>query len=337
MRLLVTGGAGFIGSAFVRLTLGTTSDDVTVLDKLTYAGNRSNLASVERDPRFRFVEGDISDQDLVNDLAGSVDCIVNFAAETHVDRSLESPGAFITTDVYGVYVLMEAARRHRHERFLHVSTDEVYGDVSEGRCVETDALRPRSPYSASKAGGEMLIASYVTSFGFPAIVTRGSNTYGPYQFPEKIIPLFITNALEGRTLPLYGSGTAVRDYLYVDDHCTGIATALRSGTPGEIYNVGIGTEISGVEVADAILGALGLPDSRKEYVRDRPGHDMRYAISAAKLNRLGWSAKYDFARGIRETVDWYRDQEDWWKPLKSEDFWQFYSRNYKPAVAGDHA
>ncbi len=339
MRLLVTGGAGFIGSEFVRMTLREHPDDsVVVLDKLTYAGNPRNLDPVRDDPRFRLVHGDIADAELVATLAPEVDVIVNFAAESHVDRSLESPGQFIQTDVYGTFVLMEAARAAGHERFLQVSTDEVYGSVHSGRSVESDPLRPRSPYSASKAGGEMLVWSYRASYGFPAIITRGSNTYGHYQYPEKIIPLFVTNAIDDRPLPIYGDGQAVRDYLHVEDHCTGIDAALRQGTPGDDYNVGYGGEgVNGIEVADTILQALGKPESLKQFVQDRPGHDRRYALDTAKLRGLGWSPRVDFADGMRRTAQWYVDNQDWWRPLKSGEFWEFYQRNYKPlhgAAAG---
>ena len=339
MRLLVTGGAGFIGSEFVRMTLAShPSDSVVVLDKLTYAGNPRNLDAVRDDGRFRFVQGDIADASLVGPLAREVDVIVNFAAESHVDRSLESPGAFIQTDVYGTFVLMEAARAAGHERFLQVSTDEVYGSVHSGRSVEADPLRPRSPYSASKAGGEMLVWSYRASYGFPAIITRGSNTYGHYQYPEKIIPLFVTNAIDDRPLPIYGDGQAVRDYLHVEDHCTGIDVALRQGAIGEDYNVGYGGEgVNGIEVADTILRALGKPESLKQFVQDRPGHDRRYALDTAKLRALGWAPRVDFAEGMRRTAQWYQDNQDWWRPLKSGEFWEFYQRNYKPlhgAAAG---
>jgi len=339
MRLLVTGGAGFIGSEFVRMTLREHPDDtVVVLDKLTYAGNPRNLDPVRGDARFRFVHGDIADAEIVEELALEVDAIVNFAAESHVDRSLESPGQFIQTDVYGTFVLMEAARAAGHERFLQVSTDEVYGSVHEGRSLESDALRPRSPYSASKAGGEMLVWSYRASYSFPAIITRGSNTYGQYQYPEKIIPLFVTNALDDRPLPIYGDGQAVRDYLHVEDHCTGIDTALRRGAVGEDYNVGYGGEgVTGIEVADTILAALGKPGSLKQFVQDRPGHDRRYALDTARLRALGWAPRVDFDEGMRRTAQWYLDNQDWWRPLKSGEFWEFYKRNYKPlhgAAAG---
>ena len=334
MKLLVTGGAGFIGSEFVRYTLAEhAEDEVVVLDKLTYAGNLRNLDPVSADPRFTFVQADICDAEAVASLAPSVDCIVNFAAESHVDRSLEAPGQFIQTDVFGTYVLLEAARRSGHERFLQVSTDEVYGDVPEGRSVESDALRPRSPYSASKAGGELMIRAYRESYGLPVITTRGSNTYGPYQYPEKIIPLFITNAIDDRPLPIYGDGSAVRDYLFVADHVRGIDVALRRGTPGQDYNVGYGGETSGSEIADRVLAALAKPDSLKEHVADRLGHDRRYAVATNKLRSLGWAPETDLRSGIGRTVDWYVDNQEWWRPLKSGEFWEFYSRNYKPLPA----
>lgn len=330
MRLLVTGGAGFIGSEYVRMTLREHAEDsVVVLDKLTYAGNLANLQSVSSDPRYRFVHGDIADAAVVGPLAAEVDVIVNFAAESHVDRSLEAPGQFIQTDVYGTYVLLEAALRAHHARFLQVSTDEVYGDVEQGRSREADALRPRSPYSASKAGGEMLVCAYRASHGLPAIITRGSNTYGPHQYPEKIIPLFITNAIDDLPLPIYGDGGAVRDYLFVEDHCRGIDTALRMGEPGGDYNIGFGGEVSGLEVADAVLAALEKPPELKQPVRDRPGHDRRYALDTSRMRSLGWEPRVAFADGIRRTVDWYLANPSWWRPLKSGEFWEFYRRNYQ--------
>ncbi len=335
MRLLVTGGAGFIGSEFVRMTLRDHPEDsVIVLDKLTYAGNERNLESVRDDARFRFVRGDICDAATVNELAAESDVIVNFAAESHVDRSLEAPGQFILTDVYGTFVLMDAARTHKHERFLQVSTDEVYGEVSSGHSVEDDPLQPRSPYSASKAGGELLVQAYRTSYGFPAIVTRGSNTFGPYQYPEKIIPLFITNAIDDRPLPIYGDGGAVRDYLHVEDHARGIDRALRDGVVGIDYNIGAGGETSGITVADTVLRLLGKPDSLKQFVRDRPGHDRRYAVDSARLRGIGWQPQIAFEEGMQRTVAWFVAHEDWWRPLKSGEFWEFYQRNYKPAESG---
>jgi dTDP-glucose 4,6-dehydratase len=330
VRLLVTGGAGFIGSEYVRMTLREHAEDsVVVLDKLTYAGNLANLESVRGDPRYRFVHGDIADAAIVGPLAAEVDVIVNFAAESHVDRSLEAPGQFIQTDVYGTYVLLEAALRAGHERFLQVSTDEVYGDVESGRSREADALRPRSPYSASKAGGEMLVWAYRASHGLPAIITRGSNTYGPHQYPEKIIPLFITNAIDDLPLPIYGDGSAVRDYLFVEDHCRGIDTALRTGEAGCDYNIGLGSEVSGLEVADTVLAALDKPAALKQPVRDRPGHDRRYALDTSRMRSLGWEPRVGFADGIRRTVDWYLANPSWWRPLKSGEFWEFYRRNYR--------
>jgi dTDP-glucose 4,6-dehydratase len=330
MRLLVTGGAGFIGSEFVRMTLRDHPEDsVVVLDKLTYAGNERNLDPVRDDPRFRFVRGDIADPAAVEPAARECDAIVNFAAESHVDRSLEAPGQFIMTDVYGIYVLLEAARAAGHQRFLQVSTDEVYGDVTEGRSREGDPLRPRSPYSASKAGGELLVQAYRASYGFPAIVTRGSNTYGWYQYPEKIIPLFITNAVDDRRLPIYGDGGAVRDYIFVEDHCRGIDLALRKGVPGEDYNIGVGSEINGLTVANAVLRLLEKPSELKQFVTDRPGHDRRYALDSAKLRAIGWEPHVDFDKGMELTVRWYLEHEAWWRPLKSGEFWAFYQRNYK--------
>ncbi len=331
-RLLITGGAGFIGSNFVKLLRRTRPElEIVVLDKLTYAGNPANLAEFDGTAGYRFVRGDICDREIVDQLAGEVDAIVNFAAETHVDRSLLDPFAFVLTDVLGTGVLADAARRHGHEVFLLVSTDEVYGDVGEGRSVEIDALRPRSPYSASKAGGELLARSYYESFGLPLVVTRGSNNYGPNQFPEKIIPLFITNGLDGMRLPIYGDGSAVRDYVYVDDHCRGIEAALYRGRPGEAYNLGTGIETSGSQVAATVAQLLGLDDSWIERVEDRAGHDYRYALDIGKAAaELDWKAAVDFRSGMEKTVGWYRTNEAWWRPLRNGDYWEFYKRNYRP-------
>jgi dTDP-glucose 4,6-dehydratase len=329
-RLLVTGGAGFIGSAFIRQRLKADAEiALTILDKLTYAGSEENLAEARDDPRVRFVKGDICDPDVVDELARDVDGIVNFAAESHVDRSLLNAGTFVQTDVYGTYVLLEAARKYKHQRFLQVSTDEVYGHVKEGRSREADVLAPRSPYSATKAGAEMLVAAYHASYGLPTLITRGSNTYGPYQFPEKIIPLFITNALQDLPLPIYGNGSAVRDYLYVEDHVGGIARILWKGEPGGAYNIATGTEVSGVEIADTVLKLCGKPSALKHLVKDRPGHDYRYAVDTRKLRPLGWEPAVPVSEGLRLTVDWYRKNDGWWRSRKSADFWRFYEENYR--------
>ena len=330
-RLLVAGAAGFIGSHFVKLLRRTRPEvEIVVLDKLTYAGNPANLAELEGTEGYRFVRGDIADGEMVDHLAGQVDAIVNFAAETHVDRSLLDPFAFVLTDVLGTGVLAEAARKHGHEVFLLVSTDEVYGDVADGRSREADAFRPRSPYSASKAGGELLAWSYHASHGLPLIVTRGSNNYGPNQFPEKIVPLFITNAIDGMELPIYGDGSAVRDYIYVEDHCRGIDAALHHGTLGEAYNLGTGVETSGNEVAAAVVDLMGIDPAKVERVVDRAGHDYRYAVEVGKAKEdLGWSAEVGFRDGMERTVAWYRENERWWRPLRNGDYWEFYKRNYR--------
>ncbi|MGC1405153.1 MAG: dTDP-glucose 4,6-dehydratase [Candidatus Dormiibacterota bacterium] len=332
-RLLVAGGAGFIGSAFVRLLLGQSEGfEVTVLDKLTYAGNQANLKSVESHPGYRFVQGDICDATVVGQLAAEVDCIVNFAAETHVDRSILDPEGFIRTDVLGTHQLLEAAHQARHARFLQVSTDEVYGDVpAPQRSTETDPIRPRSPYSASKAAGDLLCFAYHATYHLPVLVTRGSNTYGPYQYPEKIVPLFITQALEQLPLPVYGDGGAVRDYLYVDDHARGIAAVLAKGSAGEAYNLGRGDEpISGNRVAATVLRLTESSDLLIQRVVDRPGHDRRYALDSHKAGAIGWAAQVDFEAGMAETVRWYQENRDWWAPIKSGDFLDFYRRNYHP-------
>ncbi len=329
-HLLVTGGAGFIGSAFTRQRMQQDPEiRITVLDKLTYAGSEENLTEVAADRRLTFVRGDICDAATVDPLASEVDAIVNFAAESHVDRSLLEAGAFVQTDVFGTYVLLEAARKYRHRRFLQVSTDEVYGHVKGGRSREEDALEPRSPYSSTKAGAEMLVRAYQVSFGLPALITRGSNTYGPYQFPEKIIPLFITNALQDLPLPIYGDGSAVRDYIYVDDHVSAIARVLWKGEPGKAYNVGLGSEISGIQVADLVLELCGKPRSLKHFVKDRPGHDYRYALDIRRIKSLGWEPEVSFRDGLRLTVDWYRGNEAWWRRRKSAEFWDYYQRNYR--------
>jgi dTDP-glucose 4,6-dehydratase len=333
-HLLVTGGAGFIGSNFARRVLGRSPEaSVTVLDKLTYAGNLANLADLEGDPRFRFVRGDINDAALVDELADGVDAIVNFAAESHVDRSIESPDAFIQTDVHGTFVLLEAARRHGHARYLQVSTDEVYGDVPEGSSAEADPVRPRSPYSASKAAADLLVHAYHVTYGLHVNITRASNNFGPYQYPEKVIPLFVTNALDGEPLPLYGDGQQIRDWLYVDDHCDAILTVLARGEPGEIYNVGGGNELTNLELTRRILELLDRPMSLVRSVADRPGHDRRYSVDCGRLRSLGWEPAHSFVDALAATVAWYREREDWWRPLKSGEYLDYYRRQYADRLA----
>jgi len=330
-RILVTGGAGFIGSNFVRYMLREHPElDILVLDALTYAGNLENLADVAGDPRFFFFRGDIRDEAMVDNLVPNVDTIVNFAAETFVDRSIHEPADFVTTDVVGTFRLLEAARRHGVERFVHISTDEVYGSVEQGSSVETDPVEPRSPYSASKAASDLLARSYFVTYGVPVIITRASNNYGPYQHPEKLIPFFITNALEDRPLPVYGDGQQVRDWLFVEDHCSAIDIVLRKGVPGEIYNVGGGFERTNLEVTRGILRALGKDESLIKFVKDRPGHDRRYSLDTAKLRSLGWEPKVSFDEGLPATVRWYVENEGWWKRVREgESFQQFHRAWYK--------
>ena len=318
MRLLVTGGSGFIGTNFVRDQLARHPErSVVNLDALTYAGNPANLADLASDPRYVFVRGDIRDAALVSDLMGEVDAVVHFAAESHVDRSITDPGAFVSTNVQGTFTLLEAARRAGVDRFLHVSTDEVYGSIAEGAFREMDPLRPSSPYSASKAGSDLLALAYHTTHGLPVVVTRCSNNYGPYQFPEKLIPLFVTNLLEGRKVPVYGSGTNVREWIYVLDHCRAIEFVLDRGAPGEVYNIGSGVEKTNLEITDALLRLLGRDESAVEHVDDRKGHDFRYAIDCSKLRALGWTPAFGFEEALAETVEWYRANEAWWRPLKA--------------------
>ena len=330
-RWIVTGGLGFIGSAFVRLVLRERADvAVTVLDAMTYAANPANVAEVAHDPRYSFVKGDIADAERVDAALGEgADAIVNFAAETHVDRSILDPEAFIRTDVMGTHVLLEAVRRHRIPRFLQVSTDEVYGDVERGASVETDPVRPRSPYAASKAGGDLLVQAYFTTYEAPVLITRGSNTYGSHQYPEKLIPLFITNLLEGEQVPVYGDGLQVRDWLHADDHARGIAYVLEHGEPGGIYNLAGGNSRTNLEITRELIRLTGRGyDEAVRHVTDRPGHDRRYALDASKARALGWSPRVPFANGLAETVAWYRDREDWWRPIKSGEFAEYYRRQY---------
>ncbi len=329
MRLLVTGGCGFIGSNFIRAVLeGHAEDEVLNLDKLTYAGNPENLRGVEGDARYSFLRGDICDaDDVARAFAWGPEAVVNFAAETHVDRSILSPETFVRTDVLGTCRLLEGARE-AGIRFLHVSTDEVYGSISEGSFTEESPLRPNSPYAASKAGADLLVRSYVRTYGIDAVIVRSSNNYGPYQYPEKVIPLFVTNLLQGRKVPLYGEGANVRDWLYVGDNCRAIDLVLRGGAPGEAYNVGAGQEKTNLELTLAILDILGVGEESIERVPDRLGHDFRYSVDSSKLRELGWSPRVDFEGGLRETVHWYRDNAAWWEAIKSGEFRRYYKERY---------
>ena len=332
MRILVTGGAGFIGSNFVRYMLGAHPGyRIVNLDLLTYAGNLENLAGIESRENYRFVRGDIRNEALLEELfAAGLDAVVNFAAESHVDRSIEDPAHFLKTNVLGTQALLEAARRHGAPRFLQVSTDEVYGSLgAEGRFSETSDLAPNSPYSASKAAADLLVRAYGKTYGLPVLATRCSNNYGPYQFPEKLIPLFITNALEDTPLPVYGDGLYVRDWIYVEDHCIALDRVLHDAEPGQIYNVGADEERTNLEITDIILQALGKAPSLIRHVKDRPGHDRRYAIDSSKIrDRLGWRPQISFVDGMRRTIRWYIDNEPWWRKIKSGEYLRYYERMY---------
>jgi dTDP-glucose 4,6-dehydratase len=329
VKILVTGGAGFIGCNFVRHVLATHPDDsVVTLDKLTYAGNPANLKDVEADPRHRFVKGDICDAALVRDLMAEVDAVVHFAAETHVDRSNAGADEFLRTNVTGTFTLLEAARARRLGRFIAIGTDEVYGSVTRGASRELDPLNPSNPYSASKAAADLLARAYWITHRLPVIVTRSSNNFGPFQYPEKVIPLFVTNAIDDTPLPLYGDGKNVRDWLYVLDNCAAIDVVLRKGKEGEIYNIGGGNEIENVVLTRQILRLTGKPETLITPVADRPGHDRRYALDSAKVRALGWKPAHDFASALAATVEWYRSHVDWWRPIKSGEFRAYYERQY---------
>jgi dTDP-glucose 4,6-dehydratase len=333
MKILVTGGAGFIGSCFVRQTLvERPSYDIVVLDKLTYAGNLENLSPVAGNRRFRFVKGDICDAALVNELFATerFDAVAHFAAESHVDRSIMSPAPVFETNLRGSFTLLEAARIHRPARYVHVSTDEVYGSIDPPHeADENYPFRTSSPYSASKAGSDLLALSYFTTYKLPVMVTRASNNYGPYHFPEKLIPLMISNAMEDKPLPVYGDGMQVRDWLYVEDHCRAILAVLEKGREGEIYNVGGNRSLPNIEVVKKILAATGKPESLITYVADRPGHDRRYALTSEKITReTGWSPQMSFEEGLALTVQWYHDNQDWVRHVKSGEYQQYYSLNY---------
>jgi len=333
---LVTGGCGFIGSNFIlRLLREHAAARVINLDALTYAGNPANLRDVEGDTRYRFVHGSICDPEVVDELAAQADMIINFAAESHVDRSLMAAASFIHTDVYGTHVLLEAARRHPNvKRFLHISTDEVYGEVPEGQfSLETDPLRPRSPYSASKAGAEMQCLSYIETYGLPVIIARPANNVGPRQHVEKFVPLCTTNALNDEPLPIYGDGQQQRDWLYVEDNCEALDLLLRQGEPGQAYNIGAKNHRANLQVAEAIVDFLGKPRSLIRFVPDRPGHDRRYGVNFDRIASLGWSPRHSFDAAIEKTVAWYRDNRWWWEPLRAGEFRQYYERQYGHRLA----
>ena len=329
MRLVVTGGAGFIGSNFVRHMLRRYDDlEVVNLDKLTYAGNLENLRDVEDDARYSFVKGDIRDAVVVRAALQGADAVVNFAAETHVDRSISGPQDFISTDVLGTHTLLEAVRELGVARYVQISTDEVYGSTETGSFTEESDLAPSSPYSASKAGADLLVLAYHRTYGAPVLITRSSNNYGAWQYPEKIIPLFITNAIEDQALPVYGDGLNVRDWLYVDDNCAGIDAVLRGGALGEVYNIGGGNEVKNLTLTRQILELLGKSPELIRFVTDRPGHDRRYSIDCGKLQDLGWHPATPFETGLEHTVSWYRDNPDWWRKIKSGEWRDYYERHY---------
>ena len=317
MKILVTGGAGFIGSNFIRHILDRYPDDKIVnLDKLTYAGNPENLRDVENDPRYTFVEGDICDSAVVKKALAGCDAVVNFAAETHVDRSISSPRDFIMTDVVGAQTILDSVNEQKIPRFVHISTDEVYGSVVAGSSTEKDPLNPSSPYSASKAAADLLCLAYRRTYGTPILITRSSNNFGPYQYPEKLVSLLSTNALDGGTLPVYADGSNVRDWVYVLDNCRAIDVVLRDGADGEVYNVGGGNEVANIRIARLICAAAGVSEDSIEFVADRPGHDFRYSLDSSKIRALGWAPETDFEPALADTVKWYLDNKAWWRPLK---------------------
>ncbi|HEX8805816.1 MAG TPA: dTDP-glucose 4,6-dehydratase [Candidatus Aquilonibacter sp.] len=331
MRWLITGGLGFIGSNFVRIALRERPDlRVINLDAMTYAGNPANLRDIESDVRYHFVHGDICDPVAVREAIGAgVDAIVNFAAETHVDRSILDPEQFLRTDILGTHVLLESVRERSIPRYLQVSTDEVYGHVAEGESTESDPLRPRSPYSASKAGGDMQVLAYYTTFGTPVLITRGSNTYGPYQYPEKLVPLFITNLLDDEQVPVYGDGLQIRDWLHVEDHARGIMHVLEHGEVGNVYNIGGGNPHTNIEITSRLVGGCSRSmETHVRHVADREGHDRRYAVNCAKARSLGWTPRIGFEDGLDDTIAWYKANETWWRPLKSGEFLDYYKRQY---------
>ena len=329
MNILITGGAGFMGSNAVKYFLKKYPDvRIVNLDKLTYAGNLENLKEVENNPRYKFIKGDIADEKIVDEVVKDVDVIINYAAETHVDRSILDPKAFITTDVLGTYTLLEAAKKYGVKKYIQISTDEVFGSINNGKFTEESPFEPNSPYAASKAGGDHLCRAYFKTYNVPVIVTHSCNFFGPFQYPEKLIPLFITNLLQNKKVPVYGDGQQVREWIFTEDHCRAIDTILQKGEIGEVYNIGTGNEITNIEITKILLKELGKDESFIDYVKDRPGHDRRYAIDSGKLRKLGWSPEVSFENGIKQTVDWYKQNEQWWKRIKSGEYLEYYKKQY---------
>ena len=327
-KLLITGGMGFIGSNFISDFIDKYK--IINLDKLTYAGNPANLKDVENHPNYEFIKGDICNPKIVEScIEKGVDAIINFAAETHVDRSIMYAGDFINTDMYGTFVLLEAARKYDHiEKFIQISTDEVYGEIEEGKFKETDAINPRNPYSASKAGADRLASAYNNTYGLHTVIVRPSNNYGPFQYPEKLIPLFTTNAIEGKELPIYGDGKQIRDWLYVKDNCKAIELLLKMGKPGEAYNVGGENEKTNIEITKKILEITGKSEKLITFVEDRPGHDKRYSLDNSKIYKLGWEPRHNFEKAMGKTIRWYIENEKWWSPIKSGEFKEYYAKKY---------
>ena len=326
---LITGGAGFIGSNFIQYMLQKYEDiNIINLDKLTYAGNLDNLKSVEKHSGYRFIKGDICDPQIVDPLIREADVIINFAAESHVDRSIGKPDDFIKTDIFGTFVLLEAARKFGIDKFIQISTDEVYGSTLGDSFIETDPLMPSSPYSASKAGADRLAYSYFVTYKMPVLITRCSNNFGPYQYPEKLIPLFVTNALDNKKLPIYGDGKNVRDWIFVDDHCSAIDVVSKKGKYGEVYNIGAGNEKTNLDITNLILKDLNKPEDLKTYVPDRLGHDRRYSIDSAKIQQLGWQLEFSFENAIQTTISWYQNNRQWWEKIKSGEYLEYYKTHY---------
>ncbi|MDO8490221.1 MAG: dTDP-glucose 4,6-dehydratase [bacterium] len=331
MKILITGGLGFIGSNMIHYLLKKYPDyRICNLDKMTYAGNPANLADIANDARYSFVQGDIADEAVVEKvfIEFKPDCVISYAAETHVDRSIMDPKAFLQTAVIGTFTLLEAVRKHKTARYVQISTDEVFGSITEGEFREDSPMLPNSPYSAAKAGEDLLCRSYVETYHLPIIVTHSCNVYGPYHYPEKVIPLFVTNLLEGKKVPLYGDGKNVREWIYTEDHCSAVDYIAHHGVLGEVYNIGSGDRITNSELTHAILERVGAGEDMIEFVRDRAGHDLRYAIDSSKLRSLGWAPQVSFTDGLQKTVDWYKSHEDWWKSIKSGSFAEYYQKQY---------